>query len=78
MNESKTRLDLPLLLISVGTVLALVVLMTVFPEGTLYHYVGEKTPLVEKLKSELQKADQILIKSSFGTDLLAVVAALRV
>ena len=34
MNESKTRLDLPLLLISVGTVLALVVLMTVFPEGT--------------------------------------------
>ena len=53
-------------------------LRTVFPEGTLYHYVGEKTPLVEKLKSELQKADQVLIKSSFGTDLLAVVAALRV
>jgi UDP-N-acetylmuramoyl-tripeptide--D-alanyl-D-alanine ligase len=49
-----------------------------FPEGALYHYVGEKAPLIDKLKTELQQADQVLIKSSFGTDLLAVVAALRV
>ncbi|HEX5352046.1 MAG TPA: UDP-N-acetylmuramoyl-tripeptide--D-alanyl-D-alanine ligase, partial [Trichococcus sp.] len=53
-------------------------LKTTFPEGELYHYVGEKAPLIDKLKAELQQADQVLIKSSFGTDLLAVVAALRV
>jgi UDP-N-acetylmuramoyl-tripeptide--D-alanyl-D-alanine ligase len=53
-------------------------LKSAFPEGTLYHYVGEKAPLIDKLKAELQEADQVLIKSSFGTDLLAVVAALRV
>ena len=34
MNGTKTRLDLPLLLISVGTVLALVALLTIFPEGS--------------------------------------------
>ncbi len=34
MNETKTRLDLPLLLISVGTVLAVVALLTIFPEGS--------------------------------------------
>ena len=34
MNKTKTRLDLPLLLISVGTVLALVALLTIFPEGS--------------------------------------------
>ena len=34
MNETKTRLDLPLLLISVGTVLAIVALLTLFPEGS--------------------------------------------
>ena len=34
MNETKTRLDLPLLLISVGTVLGLVALLTIFPEGS--------------------------------------------
>ena len=34
MNETKTRLDLPLLLISVGTVLGLVAFMTIFPEGS--------------------------------------------
>ena len=49
-----------------------------FSPDNLYHYVGEKAPLIEKLRSDLQKADQVLIKSSFGTDLLSVVAALRV
>ena len=49
-----------------------------FSPDNLYHYVGEKAPLIEKLQSDLQKADQVLIKSSFGTDLLSVVAALRV
>ncbi len=34
MNKTKTRLDLPLLLISVGTVLGLVALLTIFPEGS--------------------------------------------
>jgi len=49
-----------------------------FSDDNLYYYVGEKAPLIEKLQSDLQKADQVLIKSSFGTDLLSVVAALRV
>lgn len=54
------------------------VLKNKFSADNLYHYVGEKAPLIEKLQSDLQKADQVLIKSSFGTDLLSVVAALRV
>lgn len=48
-----------------------------FPVDRLHHFTGEKTPLIEALKEKMTHTDQILIKSSFGTDLLSVVKALK-
>lgn len=47
-----------------------------FEAERLHHFAGDKAPLVATLKESLQKNDQILIKSSFGTDLLSVVKEL--
>lgn len=52
-------------------------LVDVFPAGHVHHFKGDKAPLIEALKEKLERNDQILIKSSFGTDLLSVVKALR-
>lgn len=48
-----------------------------FPADRLHHFKGEKTPLIEELREKLAHNDQILVKSSFGTDLLSVVKALK-
>ncbi|MGP6145963.1 UDP-N-acetylmuramoyl-tripeptide--D-alanyl-D-alanine ligase [Jeotgalibaca sp. A122] len=48
-----------------------------FPTNQLHYFTGDKAPLIEELKATLDHNDQILIKSSFGTDLLSVVKALR-
>lgn len=53
-------------------------LKNTFPTERLHHFQGDKEPLVETLKDVLQENDQILIKSSFGTDLLSVVSQLTV
>lgn len=49
-----------------------------FAKAAVHHFTGEKEQLIQKLKQELQSNDYILIKSSFGTDLLSVVDALKV
>lgn len=49
----------------------------VFPEANLHYYTGDKKALIADLQAALQYNDQILIKSSFGTDLLSVVKALK-
>lgn len=54
------------------------VLKDSFSSENLHHYTGEKALLIQALKDDLKENDQILIKSSFGTDLLSVVKELRV
>lgn len=49
---------------------------TIFPAERRHHFTGDKTLLIEALKKDLTEADQLLIKSSFGTDLLSVVKEL--
>lgn len=53
------------------------VLQKTFAPECLHYYTGEKAQLIANLKENLKKDDQVLIKSSFGTDLLTVVEALR-
>lgn len=48
-----------------------------FPTEQLHYYPENKAVLVEDLKKIVDKKDQILIKSSFGTDLLSVVRKLE-
>lgn len=52
-------------------------LQSSFAPEHLHHYTGEKGVLIADLKTTLRKDDQVLLKSSFGTNLLAVVEALR-
>ena len=47
-----------------------------FEAGALHHYM-DKAALIADLKAELKEGDQVLIKSSNGTGLLAVVDALK-
>lgn len=51
-------------------------IQAIFPAERLQHFSGDKAPLVETLKNDLREHDQLLIKSSFGTDLLSVVKKL--
>lgn len=48
-----------------------------FTPENVHYFVGNKQPLIEEIKQTLAPDDYILIKSSFGTDLLAVVKAVR-
>lgn len=48
-----------------------------FAEKKLHYFTGGKEVLIEELKQKLQPNDYVLIKSSFGTDLLSVVKALK-
>lgn len=48
-----------------------------FNKDAVHSFVGDKAPLIEEIKNKLNKEDYILIKSSFGTDLLSVVEALK-
>ena len=47
-----------------------------FDSAALHHYM-DKEALIADLKAELKEGDQVLIKSSNGTGLLAVVDALK-
>ena len=47
-----------------------------FDSAALHHYM-DKEALIAALKAELKEGDQVLIKSSNGTGLLAVVDALK-
>lgn len=49
-----------------------------FDEDRLHHFVGDKEPMVDFLKELIQPKDYVLVKSSFGTDLLSVVKVLQV
>lgn len=49
-----------------------------FPSERLHYFKGDKAPLVSALQNTLEENDQLLIKASFGTDLLSVVKSLRV
>lgn len=53
-------------------------LKTVFDEERLHHFDGDKELMINFLKKSIQPKDYVLLKSSFGTDLLSVVKALRV
>lgn len=53
-------------------------LLSQFEEGNLLHFEGDKTDLVEKLQSILNKNDAVLLKSSLGTDLLSVVEKIKI
>ncbi len=46
-------------------------------EATALHHYMDKEALIADLKAELKEGDQVLIKSSNGTGLLAVVDALK-
>lgn len=48
-----------------------------FSSDRLHYYEGEKAALVKELTHTLAENDQMLIKSSFGTDLLSVVEKLK-
>jgi len=54
------------------------VLKQSFDNNSLKHFKGEKTELIKYLKDISRKDDAILLKSSFGTDLLGVVEELRI
>ncbi|MBM6616049.1 UDP-N-acetylmuramoyl-tripeptide--D-alanyl-D-alanine ligase [Desemzia sp. RIT804] len=48
-----------------------------FSQESIHYFIGDKQPLIEEIKQKLKENDYILIKSSFGTDLLSVVEALK-
>ncbi|SIN95952.1 UDP-N-acetylmuramoyl-tripeptide--D-alanyl-D-alanine ligase [Carnobacterium alterfunditum] len=48
-----------------------------FNEENLFHFTGDKEPLIRFIKNEIGPEDYILLKSSLGTDLLSVVRALQ-
>ncbi|SFH82293.1 UDP-N-acetylmuramoyl-tripeptide--D-alanyl-D-alanine ligase [Pisciglobus halotolerans] len=50
----------------------------IFDEHQVHHFTGEKEPMIQYLKDTLRSDDYVLIKSSFGTDLLSVVRMLTV
>lgn len=52
-------------------------LKTVFDGERLHHFDGDKESMIAFLKKTIQPKDYVLLKSSFGTDLLSVVKALQ-
>ncbi|SEL12305.1 UDP-N-acetylmuramoyl-tripeptide--D-alanyl-D-alanine ligase [Carnobacterium iners] len=53
-------------------------LKTVFGKERLHHFDGDKDPMIAFLKNLIQPKDYVLLKASFGTDLLSVIRALQV
>ncbi|WP_414839530.1 UDP-N-acetylmuramoyl-tripeptide--D-alanyl-D-alanine ligase [Carnobacterium sp. TMP28] len=53
-------------------------LKTIFGKERLHHFNGDKGPMIAFLKVLIQPKDYVLLKSSFGTDLLSVTRALQV
>ncbi|WP_034551341.1 UDP-N-acetylmuramoyl-tripeptide--D-alanyl-D-alanine ligase [Carnobacterium funditum] len=49
-----------------------------FDKERLHHFDGDKKAMIAFLKELIQPKDYVLVKSSFGTDLLSVIKALRV
>lgn len=48
-----------------------------FPSERLHHFQEDKAELISYIEEHAQTGDYILLKSSFGTDLLSVANALR-
>ncbi|WP_407389453.1 UDP-N-acetylmuramoyl-tripeptide--D-alanyl-D-alanine ligase [Carnobacterium jeotgali] len=48
-----------------------------FANDTLFYFTGDKKPLIQLAKEQIEPGDYVLIKSSLGTDLLSVVRALQ-
>ena len=48
-----------------------------FAPENIHYFTGDKQPLIEEIKHKLKTNDYILIKSSFGTNLLSLVEALK-
>lgn len=49
-----------------------------FAKENLFHFTGDKKPLIQFVKEQIEPGDYVLVKSSLGTDLLSVVRALQV
>ena len=49
-----------------------------FAEENIFHFTGDKKPLIQFVKNQVEPGDYVLLKSSLGTDLLSVVRALQV
>lgn len=52
-------------------------LLLIFPQERVHHYTKDKEQLIAELTEIIQPQDHILVKSSFGTNLLAVVTAIQ-
>ncbi len=48
-----------------------------FANDNLFYFTGDKEPLIQLAKEQIETGDYVLIKSSLGTDLLSVVRALQ-
>lgn len=48
-----------------------------FTEDNIFHFTGDKEPLIQFVKKQIEPGDYVLLKSSLGTDLLSVVRALQ-
>ncbi|WP_035054543.1 UDP-N-acetylmuramoyl-tripeptide--D-alanyl-D-alanine ligase [Carnobacterium pleistocenium] len=49
-----------------------------FDENNLFYFVGDKEPLIQFVKKQIEPGDYVLVKSSLGTDLLSVVRAIQI
>ncbi|EDP68896.1 UDP-N-acetylmuramoyl-tripeptide--D-alanyl-D- alanine ligase [Carnobacterium sp. AT7] len=52
-------------------------LQETFANDNLFYFTGDKEPLIQLAKEQIEPGDYVLIKSSLGTDLLSVVRALQ-
>ena len=52
-------------------------LQETFANDNLFYFTGDKEPLIQLAKEQIEPGDYVLIKSSLGTDLLSVVRALE-
>lgn len=52
-------------------------LTPIFPQERIHYYATDKEQLIAELTEMIQPQDHILVKSSFGTNLLAVVTAIQ-
>ena len=52
-------------------------LQETFANDNLFYFTGDKEPLIQLAKEQIEPGDYVLIKSSLGTDLLSVVRELQ-
>ena len=52
-------------------------LQETFANDNLFYFTGDKEPLIQLAKEQIEPGDYVLIKSSLGTDLLSIVRALQ-